>query len=163
MNRVELLLHAWEHQYEKEDWHPPLGIALAGVTEAQANWRPTGNSVNTIWENVAHLTFYKERMLQRWNGTESDYPEGMTNDDTFAVTGSGEAAWEEAVARLRNVHLAIQEAIAGMRDEEVDRVLVNRSQPLGIWIHNLVVHDAYHAGQIVQLRKLQDAWPARES
>jgi hypothetical protein len=66
MNRVELLLHGWDHTYDKEDWYPPLFDALKGVTADQAVWLPERfESPSTIWGNVNHLIFYKERLLKK--------------------------------------------------------------------------------------------------
>lgn len=59
MNKIELLLHGWDSCYEKEDWYPPLTDALNGLTAEQANWRPEGEHVNTIAENLNHLIFIK--------------------------------------------------------------------------------------------------------
>jgi hypothetical protein len=104
MNKIELLLYGWESCYEKEDRCPPLTDALKELTAEQANWRPDGKHVNTICENVHHLIFYKERLLKRMTGEESDYPEEMTNDDTFAVGTTSENDWQETLAHLKSAH-----------------------------------------------------------
>jgi len=70
MDKIELLLREWDFCYDEEDWFPPLSEALKGLTAAQADWRPEGGSVNSIWETVHHLIFYKERLLTRLSGEE---------------------------------------------------------------------------------------------
>jgi uncharacterized damage-inducible protein DinB len=161
MNRIELLLHGWDHTYEEEDWYPPLLDALKGVTAAQADWRPEGSVVNTIWGNVHHLIFYKERMWKRLTGEEKEYPSGVTNDDTFAVEAKGEAAWQETQARLERVHRGVRNRLASLSDEDFDRGMPTRA--LDQWVNSLIQHDAYHTGEIILLRKLQGSWPARRS
>lgn len=161
MNVARLLLDGWDASYEKEGWYPPLRDALKGLTAEQAAWRPEGSAVNTIWENVNHLIFYKERLWKRWTGEETGYPAGVTNDDTFAVESRTEEAWQETLARLDAVHRGIRSLLAAASGEELERQIPGK--PIETWIYDLLVHDAYHTGAIIQLRKLQGSWPARRS
>jgi uncharacterized damage-inducible protein DinB len=163
MNKIELLLHGWDSCYEKEDWYPPLTDALKELTAEQANWRPVGEHVNTIWENVHHLIFYKERLLKRMTGEESDYPEGLTNDDTFIVGITSEGNWQETLARLKSVHQGIRAQIADWKKEDFEYVYPNRTHSVGRWVNSLISHDAYHSGQIIFIRKLQGSWPSQRS
>ncbi|TJY40937.1 DinB family protein [Cohnella pontilimi] len=159
-NRVELLLHGWDHAYDKEDWYPPLLDALKGVTAEQAVWLPQGfDSLSTIWGNVNHLIFYKERLLKRWLGKETGNPLGVTNDDTFAVPEKSEAAWQETLARLDRVHKEIRHKISAMKEEDFDQSLPDHT--IGRALNSLIAHDAYHTGEIILLRKMQGSWPAR--
>lgn len=162
MNRMELLLHEWECTYNKEDWYPPLKDALAGLTAAQASWRPEGEAANTIWENVSHLLYYKERLLHRLVGSEFAVS-AESNDDTFAPSGGpdDEEAWQSAMLRMESVHRQIHEKLASLTDEAFDQPLP--TTPTGQSVMSIVLHDAFHTGQIVQIRKLQGSWPARRS
>lgn len=161
MNKSELLRHGWATSYDKEDWFTPVGDAVQGIGAEQASWKPEGGRANSIWETLNHLTFYKERLLKRLTGEETAYPEGVTNDDTFRVEDTGEAAWAEAVARSRAVHAAIRERIAALGDEDWEGAVPGR--PLDGWLYSLIQHDAHHGGQILLLRKLQGSWPSRRS
>lgn len=161
MMKSELLRLNWEICYDKEDWFLPVAEAVSGVTAEQANWRPDGGRANTIWETLNHLIYYKERLLKRWTGEETAYPKGVTNEDTFTVEATDEAAWEQTVRRSHDVHLAIRERIAGLKDEDWENAIPSRQ--LDTWLNSLAMHDAYHAGQIVLIRKLQGSWPAQRS
>lgn len=162
MNRMELLLHEWECTYDKEDWYPPLKDALNGLNAAQASWRPAGEAANTIWENVSHLLFYKERLLHRLSGTEMP-ASAETNDDTFTPSGGpdDEEAWQATVQRMEHVHRQIRDKLAALTEDAFDQPLPVK--PAGLSVMSIVLHDAFHTGQIVQLRKLQGSWPARRS
>ncbi|CAM3942717.1 DinB family protein [Cohnella lubricantis] len=161
MDTSNLLRLNWEICYDKEDWFLPVADALKGLTAEQAHWRPEGGPVNTIWETLNHLIFYKERMLKRMMGEETAYPEGVTNEDTFKVESTGEEAWAETVQHSHDVHLAIRERIAGLKDDDWENAAPGRR--LDQWLNSLALHDAHHAGQIVLLRKLQGSWPAQRS
>lgn len=162
MSRKELLVKNWEFTYEQEDWFPPLRDALAGVNAVQASWHPAGEAANTIWENVSHLLYFKERLLHRLSGTE--FPlSAETNDDTFTPSGGpdDEEAWQATKQRMENVHRQIREKLASLGEEELDQGLP--TIPAAQSIMSIILHDAFHTGQIVQLRKLQGSWPAKRS
>jgi hypothetical protein len=161
MNRIEVLVQGWQFSYDQEDWYPPLLDALKGVSAAQASWKPAGSVVNTIWENVNHLIFYKERLLKRWTGEETEYPPGLTNDDTFSVPSTDEESWQDTLARLDRVHRGIGERLAALSEADLDDAIPSRK--LDAWAHSLIRHDAYHTGEIIMMRKLQGSWPARRS
>lgn len=159
MDRMTLLLHEWDICLNKEDWYPPLKDALQGVTVEQADWRPEGQPVNTIWENVLHLIFYKERFLNRLTDKEAQYPAGLTNDDTFAVVSKEEFAWKDTIHRLETVHQEIRGILADLPEEDFDRRIPTSS--IGLSATSLIMHDAYHTGQIIFIRKLQGSWPSK--
>ncbi|MFG0214006.1 DinB family protein [Brevibacillus porteri] len=162
MNRKDLLLHGWECTYDKEDWYPPLKEALSGVSAAEASWRPVGEAANTIWENVSHLLYYKERLLHRLLGTEFS-GSAETNDDTFIPSGGpdDEDAWQATLLRTESVHRHIHEKLSLLTDEDLNQTATYT--PIYQTVMSLVLHDAFHTGQIVQIRKLQGSWPARRS
>ncbi|MGQ7279839.1 DinB family protein [Brevibacillus thermoruber] len=162
MDRLDLIRHAWTCTYDKEDWYPPLKDALANLTAAQASWRPPGEAANTIWENVSHLLYYKERLLHRLKGT-AFADTARTNDDTFTPAGGpdDDDAWQAVLSRMESVHRQIGEWLASAEDDALDRPLP--TVPLDQSVLSLVLHDAFHTGQIVQIRKLQGSWPARRS
>lgn len=160
MNRIDRLLRGWDFSFEKEDWYPPLWDALKGLSADQADWRPDGTEVNTIWEYVHHIIFYKERMLKKWTGEESKFPEGVTNDDTFAVESKSEEDWQQTLARLERVHRTLRDKLAALSDGEPDEAMGGKLED---WADGLIRHDAFHAGEIILLRKMQRSWPSRRS
>jgi len=162
MNRMELALHELSLTFDKEGWFPPLREALNGLSAAQASWRPSGEAANTIWETVTHMLFYKERLLQRIRGNEPAQP-AASNDDTFVVQAApdDDEAWHQTVARAERIHRELTEALAQLTDGDFDRPL--HANQLGLSLFDILMHDAFHTGQIVLLRKLQGSWPARRS
>jgi hypothetical protein len=62
---------------------------------------------------------------------------------------------------METVHRQIQELLASAQDDALDRPLP--TVPLAQSVLSLVLHDAFHTGQIVQIRKLQGSWPARRA
>lgn len=155
----ELLAKNWDYAMNTEDWAPPLAMALDGVDHKQALWKPEGAAGNSIWETVNHLTYYKERLLHLLQGLPK-WPSVSDNDMTFTVNRTGEEAWQEAVAKLKTIHASLQAEIAKLTDAQLSGA---DSDVTPEKFMSLILHDAYHTGQIILVRKLQGSWQARRS
>ncbi|AIQ11725.1 DinB family protein [Paenibacillus durus] len=156
----EVLLQNWDYAMDQEDWAPPLKDALDGVSSEQALWKPQGEAANSIWETVNHLTYYKDRLLRKLKGLPSP-PYLESNDATFTVTESGEEAWEKAVSHLKKVHADLREIIEALGEGAYN--WGGSGHAPGEEVMSLILHDAYHTGQIVLVRKLQGSWPSKRS
>jgi uncharacterized damage-inducible protein DinB len=158
MKLKDTLTEGWDLTQNIEGWYPPLNDALKNVTHDQATWSAPGNASNTIEQIVNHLLYYKKRFLFRlegknWNATI------RSNDETFsAMNEISSLPWEQLVAELSSVNKQIRDTILKLSDGDLDLNLPD--QPIGKQILNLIMHDAYHTGQIVFIRKLQGSWPA---
>jgi uncharacterized damage-inducible protein DinB len=156
----EVLLENWDYAMDTEDWWPPLATALNGVDSTEAGWKPQGGNVNSIWETVNHLTFYKERLLRKLAGLPQ-LPDLENNEATFTVAAAGEEAWEQAVSKLKSVHASLRKVIVELGGAAFDQN--GGDQSPGKKLMSLIQHDAYHTGQIILLRKLQNSWPSNRS
>jgi uncharacterized damage-inducible protein DinB len=105
---------------------------------------------------VNHLNYYNERYLRRLTGAEPG-PAVTNNTATFAVpTGApAEPAWKAEVERATHIATALRSFLSELTDEGLEEL-----GDLGQNIPHLLMHDAYHTGQIVLLRKQQGAWQA---
>lgn len=159
--RIDLLLHQKDHTWAQEEWFIPLAGALEGVGAAEAAWQPPGAG-NTIWQTVNHCNYYNERLLCKLTGRLFNRVEN--NVATFGEPGNPEDAegWAASLAHTRRVNEELRGVLAELTDEDLEQgrgsygpgVL---AQDLPLW----VMHDAYHAGQILLIRKMQGSYPAQ--
>ncbi|WEK34546.1 MAG: DinB family protein [Candidatus Pseudobacter hemicellulosilyticus] len=163
MKKQALLLKHWNEALENESWYPPFADALADITAEQARWKPEQSSVNSIWESVVHLLWYKERLLQRIKGKPDTRIH--SNDETFVVRGSTEDDWQQTVTRLFRVHRELAQLLKNATAPELDNPPAGPDSdvPLDAQYFTLTVHDAYHTGQIMFIRKLLKTWPDHRS
>lgn len=155
-NRSEDLLHLMDQTFSEEGWYVPLAKAVEGVTAAQAAWvSPAGG--NSIRQIVSHVTFWKEYFLGRIQGKPKPEVE-LDNTATFGDPGdpSDEGGWVDLVARLVRVHTQLRELATNEESLQKSFGKVTVSQVLA----DMAGHDAYHAGQIILLRKQQGSWQA---
>ncbi|PFQ48401.1 hypothetical protein COK05_07945 [Bacillus cereus] len=162
MSKKEMLQNGVKQVFYEEEWYPPISEALKDLTAAQACWQPEGKTSNTIWENVNHLLIFKERLLSRLRQDDT-FVAPQNNDDTFVQGGfnDDDDAWQQTVMRTLQVHDALQSELKFLQEAELDQP--KPSLPVWQQYMNIFLHDAYHTGQIIQLRKLQGSWPTHRS
>jgi len=139
------LLELWKEWWTGDIWIAPWSRALDGLSVEQASWTPD-SARHSIWQLVNHLIFWRGVTLERIAGAPPSDRE-PTHDEQFAQPrGVTEAAWEDARQRLRDSHERMLRAIS---DDAIpkDRLRYH------------LAHDAYHLGQIMQLRALQGLPP----
>lgn len=158
-NRIEMLRALRGYSWEKEGWCLPLAAALEGVGPAEAAWQPPGNGT-TIWQNVNHINYWNDYLLKRMTSQEvpTTFP---PNSETFGDPGNpaDEAGWQETLALTHRLAEGLQAHLAQLTDADLDVSL--GKQTVGASLTSWVMHDTYHTGQIVLLRKMQESWPAK--
>lgn len=152
------LLIQFEHAWEKLAWTVPFKTAIEGLNEKEAEWKPV-DSVNSIRQIVKHCTFYNERMLHRLRGLPiPDRLKTESNAETFSADTSvtGHSDWEAERARAIELADQLRDELANVTDVKLNEVLGDSTvgSELNLW----VMHDVFHAGQIVFLRKQMGNW-----
>ncbi|GGH88261.1 hypothetical protein JOD43_002198 [Pullulanibacillus pueri] len=155
MNRIDLLTNMLDTTFDKESWYAPFKPAIEGLTAEQASWRPAGEATKSIWENANHLIYYKERLVANLEGSE--WTHHLDGDETFYLTDqvNEDKAWNAVVERAETVQQRLRQAFSKLTIQELEQDSLEKE------LLDILLHDAYHTGQIIQLRKMQGAWPAQ--
>lgn len=160
MNVTDVFRAQREVGWAKEEWFVPLSAALEGLGALEAAWQPPGAG-NTIWQTVNHINYWNERML--FYMTDAPLPKSITNDETFGEPGdpNDSAGWAATLERTQQIADQLKSVLAELTDADLTRKLgsITFGESLPSWL----LHDSYHTGQIVLLRKLQGSWPATRS
>jgi hypothetical protein len=154
LNRIEFLINVLDSTFDKESWYAPLKHAIEGVTAEQASWRPAGEAAKTIWENVNHLIYYKERLVADMEGRE--WTHNLSGDENFYLTeqSNEDKEWKKVIERAENVQRSLRQILSETSVEELDQNSLEGK------LLDIFLHDAYHTGQIIQIRKMQGSWPS---
>lgn len=151
------LLYQFTACYDKNIWFVALKNALDGVTAEEAVSRPAGSN-NSIWETVSHLNYYNYAYVERFKGVDFEY-DVDDNDATFVSGEATDEAWHAETARLDQILTEFRDLIRNAADSKFDEAVSRSNQ--ASWatlISNINAHNAYHAGQILLIRKLQGNW-----
>ena len=151
MSQVENLADLLERAFRGGAWHgPAVAEALAGIDEAAAAARPFAGA-HSIWETVHHLTVWNEVPRRRLDGERlENLPAGR---DWPPVEDLSAGAWRAAVAALGAAHGALHARVLELDDSQLDDPVAGSDATVRGMLLGILQHNAYHAGQIVLLRK----------
>ena len=148
-----ILLSQLRSTHNKAEWFVPLNTAVEGVTPDQAKWIPHSERPNpapadhSIGMIANHILFWNAQALARMKDAHAPQYNG-SNDETFNKWDA--ASWATTVTKLDQVLTDLETFVASADEATLQR---NASQ-----IAHINTHNAYHTGQIIEIRKLQGSW-----
>ncbi|WP_411334438.1 DinB family protein [Metabacillus indicus] len=155
---TNLFSDQFDMHWRENDWFASLEQALDGVSAPEASWTGSGKS-NSIWQIVNHLIYWNDDVIHRIKGTENPH-KIKDNEETFADPGDpeDEYGWAQTLQRLDEVMNRFKTVIAELDDEKLKAPYAANRPSIERLISSIMMHDSYHIGQIVLLRKLQSSW-----
>lgn len=157
MTEVDRIVDQLQRAFNGNAWHgPALQEVLANVSATQAAARPLAHA-HSIWELVLHIAAWQKIALRRMNG--EDLLNVAEEEDWPPVKDNSAAAWKKALQELQNAHQNLCEAVARLRDSDLNRNVRSSDNEHSVYVllHGVIQHNLYHAGQIVLLRKVLNA------
>ncbi|MBA2176397.1 hypothetical protein H0266_15980 [Halobacillus locisalis] len=146
MNVKQLLLQQLAAIYDQDRLFVCFTTAINGLDDYEAHYRVDVGQANTIAEIIHHLNFYNARFLSRFCGEEVEELPSYYNTFTF----DRKVDWRKIEEQSHNTFRQFRKVILISSDEKLEKW----SDTLGLlWLHN-----GYHIGQIVQIRKEFGSW-----
>ncbi len=146
----KVLLAQLKTSHNKEEWFAPLNIAIAGLTPEQANWKEKGAD-HSIAELTTHIIFWDQQELSKFMNQSAPKYSG-DNNETFSPVDKD--SWPATVKKADSLLISWENAIESADEKKLEA-----------WyeiIGHISMHNAYHTGQIVYIRKVQGSWdPAK--
>lgn len=159
---IEVLADEIQRSHAGQPWHgPSVTKVLEGVTAAEAATRAILGA-HSIWELALHLAAWRGEVARRLEtGRYGEPPEGDWPEVPAPGTAAeNEAAWAATRERLAAAEAALQKGLASFPAERLGETFGGEvNPPLGtgttyaVMLHGVAQHDAYHAGQVMMLRK----------
>jgi len=152
-DRVEVtrLADQLERSFRGGAWHgPSVSEALEGVDAALAA-RTIVPGGHTIAELAGHIGFWIAEGQRRIEGTPSPSVSAAQN---FPAEGAASAnAWRETLAALEQAHRRLHATVLALTDDRLSGAVAGSDPTMRGLLLGIAQHNAYHAGQIVLLRK----------
>ncbi len=162
MTQKQLLIEQFIACYNEPNWFVPLTTALDSLTAGQAGWKSNSTN-NSIWQIVNHLIFWNRIYLNRFIGIPN--PGIADNDTTFEgerISGSDEE-WKKTVNEINHVFSEWLKVLKEAEDSKMDELAFEGAEgPWAPYLGLVNIHNAYHIGQIVTLRKQQGSWDSKK-
>ena len=139
-----------------EHAHASVESAIEGLTTEVCNTRLPGMA-HTIWELFEHLRLAQEDILRytldpAWQSPP--FPQGY-----WPTEPATEAALRQSLSAF---FADLEEAMRLVEDERIDLTAVLPHAGEHTYLREILLiadHNAYHLGQIIQLRKAIGGWP----
>lgn len=156
MTEIERLVEMMRRVHDGDAWHgPSVMAAIEGVDAREARATPVVGA-HSIWQLALHVDAWRREVCARVEGKTpslpdpADWPAVPADDTQWAAMPSAlDASHRALVAVLRALPSTALEAPVGDRREAG----LGTGVSLGVMLHGIVHHDAYHAGQIVLLKR----------
>ncbi len=143
--------------FVKKNWFVSLTESLEGLTPKQAAFKDS-DANHSIKEIVNHVTFWNEYYLNIFKGIPVKET-AVDNDSTFSANGTRNGVgWEELLEKLKKVSSEWQDELSKAGVKKLQSNFPNSSEAWASVISNIIMHSAYHTGQIVVLRKQHGNW-----
>lgn len=141
-------------------------IAVQGIP-AEVATRKVEGYPHSIYQMVGHMNFWMDYELWRIRQENPPYPKHAADSWPSDPSTANEAEWNQVVARFA----ALIEELSALAQS--DQEFLNCEVTAAHAVHNqqsssvlavlwqTAVHNSYHMGQVVLLRRLQNYWPAQ--
>jgi len=161
MTTIELLLEQVRATSDQNGWFVTVGNSLRGLTAARAAWRAPGLD-HSICETLAHLNYYNERHLRRLRGLPLAAAAAETVDTFRCASNLSEEGWQAEVQRFADI---MTNWCRYLEQRSAEGAAATSAIDGSTWpsvVAHINLHNAYHCGQIVLIRKLQGSWDAAD-
>jgi hypothetical protein len=122
---------------------------------------------HSICQMVGHMNFWMDYELRRIRQEDPPYPAHAADSWPPDSSPANDEEWQQGVARftaLIEELSALARSDAGFLNHEVKAThAVHNQQSSSVLdvLWQTAIHNSYHVGQIVLLRRLLNAWPAK--
>ncbi|MFX1476008.1 MAG: DinB family protein [Promethearchaeota archaeon] len=133
--------------------------ALKGLSAKEARRKPS-KEARSVWENLYHIVFWHNIILEVAQGAEVDWKALEGRDWPDADKMNIDSEWEVlcrafalAIEQAQDLleNLSLTKPTPGWADGTVAKAMVVLAQ-----------HNSYHLGQIVMARRMLGKWPPPE-
>ncbi|MCC6392500.1 MAG: DinB family protein [Bryobacterales bacterium] len=140
---------------EGRAWHgPSVKESIAGLNAEEAAWSPEPN-LHSAWKLMLHLTAWMEEVTERMHGRHHNEPLRGDFPDTGEIN---EESWGEAQQDLETALKGLLAALEQFPEERLmERTVTEKGPGLPYFdvLAGVARHNAYHAGQIVMMRRMR--------
>lgn len=150
----KILLEQFKATFDTAVWFVPLTIAIDGLNAQQASLTLNQDN-NSIEQILHHLIYWNELNMQRYKDKHFQFIE-IDNDATFKNVNNLE--WDQTIDKIKMVFREWENILTDSNETKLSSIVDDGIRTWHSVIGNLIIHNAYHIGQIVVIRKLNNCW-----
>lgn len=153
MTEIDRILKHYDGVLSGDAWHgDPVWKVLEDIPAAAAAARPL-TTAHSIWEIVAHMTFWEAVVIQRLHGQRA----GLVEELNFPATPApNEENWRKTLDEFRGSNCRFREALSKLDPAKLEQLTAAGKRTYYDEAHGIIEHHVYHLGQIALLKKHQN-------
>jgi hypothetical protein len=151
MSTKSILNEQFDACFDQSAWFASAKSALENLSAKDAVWKPA-DEIHSVCEIVTHLNFYNLKHLKRFKGINVAN-EAIEIAETYSPDDQD---WQKALREFDAI-MAEWKTLLHVADD----AKLSQNDWSSI-IANINIHNAYHIGQIVFVRKLGNIWDAKQ-
>jgi uncharacterized damage-inducible protein DinB len=150
MTEIDRILKHYDGVLSGDAWHgDPVWKVLEDIPAGTAAARPLGTA-HSIWEIVAHMTFWEGVVIQRLHGQRA----GLVEELNFPATPMpSEENWRKTLDDFRASNRRFREALSKLDPGKLEQLTAAEKRTYYDEAHGIIEHHVYHLGQIALLKK----------
>ena len=147
---VGRIVDQYDRAIDGDAWHgDPVWKIIREVNATRA-FRRVLPHILTVWELVAHMTFWETEVRLRLEGKVTP-PEAAANFPFMPA--ATEENWKFVLDGFRESNVAFRNALLLLDDSQLDKPLSAPGKSIYVEVHGVIQHHLYHAGQIAIVGK----------
>jgi uncharacterized damage-inducible protein DinB len=135
--------------------HVDTATVFDGLDWQLAGAKPEG-CPHSAWELLSHMVYWQDFMLAYLKGETPKSPEHAAESWPDASAPESGEEWNRALARFSE---GLQEAEQEAAKELMEKGAGGKGRTRAEWLMGITLHNTYHAGQAVVVRRMISAWP----
>ena len=154
--RLQNLILLLDPDPEKGLWYGglPTCQAVADLSAEEAAWTPNPSTTGrpSAWSFMLHIAYWKYDVRKRLLGNVPTF--GRSPDDWPDLPEVTQENWQTDRDFLKAEHDALMSVVRNLDDPKLDQINGEDGRTVYDLLMGIVMHDAYHTGQIQQLKAL---------
>jgi uncharacterized damage-inducible protein DinB len=158
MTSKEILLEQFEACYDDSAWFASATSALENLTAVEAFWKPN-DEIHSVAEIINHLNFYNDKFLRRFKNEELKKTE-IEIAKTFLYETED---WNKILNKFEQIMSEWKNLLESSVEARFSEKISSKNQDeWSLPIAHMNIHNAYHIGQIILVRKLNGNWKSEQ-
>lgn len=149
MSAKSILNEQFDACFDQSAWFASAKSALENLSNEDAVWKPN-DEIHSVCEIISHLNFYNHKCLQRFNGVK------IPKDSVEIAETYSNEDWQNVLNRFNSIMSDWKTLFENTDDAKLEEGDIS---PM---LAHFNIHNAYHIGQIVIVRKLRGNWNAKQ-
>ncbi|WP_422122440.1 DinB family protein [Planococcus sp. X10-3] len=134
--------------------HVDAATVFDGLDWQQAGEK-AGGFPHSVWELLFHMNYWQTFMLDLLKGDKPNSADPDAESWPAASAPESEDEWDSAVAYFLK---GLKEAEREAGKELSETVIAGREETRADYLQTIILHNSYHAGQVVFARKIIGVW-----